>query len=145
MSQSYVSRVIQQGKIKYGVTDLRTATGLYFSAEEIQYLQSLPREIIKDMELIAFVVDILGIRPLHPFYQLFESSPNVRIAALSNLGVQNKHLEQIFKKNQPTISMVIKRGAERAAKIEKLNRYDFNIPVKLDYVRENGLVVNKTY
>lgn len=145
INQSQISRIYNAAKIKYGKTNIRETAGVHFSEEEIYYLMQLPREIIADMELVAFVLHVLGLRPRHPFFDVHESN-STQIAALASLGVQNKHLVDIFNKTQPTISMAVKRNLERVKRIERVTRFDYKIPLGLEYERVGtGIVVNKTY
>jgi hypothetical protein len=124
VSQSYVSReLIEARKIVSRETFIMETERL-FTSEEIQFIQYLPREILSDMQCLAFIQDVIGVKPLHPFFTNYETSANLRIAALASLGIQNKRLVEIFNKNQPTVSMVVKRGLDRATTMERSNRYD---------------------
>jgi hypothetical protein len=129
VSQSYVSKVIIEGRKTVSRETFIHATERLFTGEEIKFIQYLPRVILSDMQCLAFIQDILGIKPLHPFFINYTTSENIRIAALATLGIQNKRLMEIFKKNQPTISMVVKRNGDRVLGMDRSNRYD----VELDY------------
>lgn len=123
-SQSNTSRLIKEAQMYYGTTDIKNTAAIQFQPEEIKYIQMLPRTIINDTQIIAFVNNILGINVVHPFYSVFNHNANVRIAALSDLGIRNKQLQIIFKKTQPSISMIIKRNIQRSREIERVSRYD---------------------
>jgi hypothetical protein len=123
ISQSYVSQLILKGKETISNEKYIAATDIQWSAEEIQYLQMLPREIISDIGVIAFINDILGVDVIHPFFQHYDYAINWRIAALGSMGIQNKKLVQIFKKSQPAVSMIIKRSHVKANSIQRENRY----------------------
>jgi hypothetical protein len=123
-SQSYVSKEIIKARKNVTRETMIQETEQLWSAEEIQYLQFLPREVIEDIPVLAFIENILGVVPLHPFFQYIDTSEQVRIAALSSLGIQHKRLQTLFHKNQSTISMVVKRSQERALAIERPHRYE---------------------
>jgi predicted DNA-binding protein (UPF0251 family) len=129
VSQSYVSRELIEARKKVSRETFIQATEMLFTGDEIKFIQYLPREILSDMQCLAFIQDILGINPLHPFFMNYTTSENVRIAALASMGIQNKRLMEIFNKNQPTVSMIVKRSMERAIAMERTNRYD----VELNY------------
>ena len=130
-SQAAVSYMLREARIKISLKDLSNAAAIQFTGEEIAYIQSLPREVIKDAPLIAFVNNILNLNVYHPFYGAFAKNDQIRIAALSLLGIQNKHLEKIFKKKQSTVSMIIKRFRDKAEVIERSTRYDFSMTIKV--------------
>jgi hypothetical protein len=126
LTQPSVSRLLTEANILVpdsNINELKQTS--LFQPHEIRWLQSLPREVLSDIQLIAFVENILEIYPLHSFYTNFESGISLRIAALSSLGVQNKCLQAMFNKSQPTISMTAKRNMERMLKMERYNRYEF--------------------
>jgi hypothetical protein len=119
VSQSQVSKVLLQARKGSVVPPV-----LEFGSDEIKYLQFLPREIILDSQLVAFVENILNYEVDHQFFQFFLQNDNIRIAALASLGIQNKKLQQIFKKAQSSVSMNIKRNTKRALELERPNRYE---------------------
>jgi hypothetical protein len=121
-SQQWVSSQIIKGRMNPSQV-IDDVFNLQFTIDEIRYIQFLPREIIKDIEVIAFVNNVLGLEVYHPFYQHYDHVANMRIAALARLGVQNKHLERMFKKSQSGVSMIIKRYNSKL-NVERPNRYD---------------------
>jgi transcriptional regulator len=128
-SQQWVSSQIIKGRMNPQQV-IEDTLDLQFSIDEIRYIQFLPREIIKDIEVIAFVNNILGLEVYHPFYQHYDHVANMRIAALAGLGVQNKHLERMFKKTQSGVSMIVKRMTPKL-NIERGNRYDSTAPFQI--------------
>ena len=124
VSQSYVSRELIEVRKTVSRETFEELTKDLYTPEEIEYIQRLPREIIKDMPVLAFIEDILGVHPTHPFFTIFDTSVGIRMAALSSLGIQNKCLMKLFGKNQSTTSMTVKRYAKRALELERLNRYE---------------------
>lgn len=133
ISQSLVSRKITEGRRQFTRPDIQNLNAsIDWTIEELLFLQQLPREIIKDIPLVSFIIYILGIKLTHPFYFLYDND-NVSMAALHSLGIQNKRIQELFKKTQPTVSMAVKRNLDRALKIEKDTRYSFNITnIKLE-------------
>lgn len=123
LSQSSISKILQEGRF------IQLDFVLDFEPSEIETLQRLPREIIPDIPLIAFVNNVLKLNPHHTFYMGFGENVNWRIAGLSSLGIQNKHLEKLFGKKQATISMIIKRNIDKVLKTERMQRYDLNMPL----------------
>ena len=77
-----------------------------------------------DIPVLAFIENILGVYPAHTFFQFTNISESLRIAALASLGIQNKRLVVLFNKNQPTVSMTVKRHSERAGTMQIAQRYD---------------------
>lgn len=128
-SQQQVSAQILKARMNPSQV-ISNALDVQFTVDEIRYIQFLPREIIKDIEVIAFVNNVLGLEVYHPFYQHYDHVNNLRIAALAGLGVRNKYLERMFKKSQSGISMVIKRMAPKL-NVERPNRYDSTAPFQL--------------
>jgi hypothetical protein len=124
MSQSYVSKVIMNARKNIPRETYESAISDLFSPEEIQYIHMLPREILPDIPAIAFINNLLGVYPIHPFFDYIETTINARIAGLAWLGVMNKRIVEIFDKNQPTVSMIVKRQTDRIIKMERPNRYD---------------------
>lgn len=123
VSQSYVSKEIIKTRKIVSRETLELETNELWSPEEIQYIHFLPREILPDIAAIAFINDILGYHPIHPFFDYMDTGANARIAALAWLGVMNKRLVEMFKKNQPTVSMIVKRSIGRVSTIERPTRY----------------------
>lgn len=130
-SQAAVSNMLREARVKVHPKDLANASAIQFTPDEIAHIQSLPRDVIKDAPLIAFVNNILNLEVLHPFYSAFAKNDQIRIAALSLLGIKNKHLEKIFKKKQSTVSMIIKRFRDKAEAIERSTRYDFSTTIQV--------------
>lgn len=126
--QSRVSNMIKKAKLQYGATDIKNVAAIQFNADEIKYIQMLPREIINDIQVIAFTNNILGLNVNHPLYSFFSHDVGIRIAALSDLGIRNKHLQYIFNKSQPNITMTVKRKLKRSREIERIARYDKTAP-----------------
>lgn len=123
-SQQLVSKVLVRARKQITEVELFNLSQLEFTPDEIKYIQMLPREILKDVECIAFINNILGIDVVHPFFMHFDYNDNLRIAALASLGVQNKRLMTLFNKSQPSVSMNVKRFMERATTLERNVRYD---------------------
>jgi transcriptional regulator len=124
LTQPNVSRYMKKARETKAVKDLI----LDFTQEELKFVQSLPREIITDMQLIAFYTHILKLRINHPFFMDL-GDKNFRICALHSLGIMNKHLENMFGKSQAGVSMIVKRNGNRAAKIKRELRFDTNSTV----------------
>jgi hypothetical protein len=101
---------------------------LDFTAEELKFVQSLPRDIITDVQLISFYTHILKLKISHPFFMDL-SDESLKISALVSLGIMNKHLENMFGKSQAAVSMIIKRTSDRAAKVQRSMRFDTNSTV----------------
>jgi hypothetical protein len=130
-SQQQVSKQILIAKKGIPHDTVVAALDFTWSIDEIRYIQFLPREIIKDIEVVAFVNDILGVTVQHPFFEHYDYNASIRIAALGRMGIQNKHLVSLFKKPQPTISMTIKRVTEERLSVERPQRYDSTAPYYL--------------
>jgi predicted transcriptional regulator len=120
ISQPNVSRQIKKARESKSAENMI----LDFTAEELKFVQSLPRDIISDMQLIAFYNNILKLRISHPFFSSVGNIDQLRICALASLGVMNKKLEKMFNKTQATVSMIIKRNSEKAAKVNRPMRFD---------------------
>jgi hypothetical protein len=124
ISQSYVSKELMRG---YEIVPRETflaETNDIWTVQEIEFLHRLPREVIKDIPVLAFIEDILKVHPNHPFFVHVDTPTNLRIAALISLGIQNKRLMVLFDKSQPSISMYGKRYTQRILEMERTNRYD---------------------
>jgi predicted transcriptional regulator len=119
LTQPNVSRYMKKARETKSAKDLI----LDFTAEELKFVQSLPREIITDMQLISFYTHILKLKISHPFF-LNLSDESLKISALASLGIMNKHLENMFGKSQAAVSMIIKRTSERSAKVQRSMRFD---------------------
>jgi hypothetical protein len=128
-SQQHVSAQIIKGRMNSSKL-IEDTLDLQFTVDEIRYIQFLPREIIKDVEVVSFVNNILGLEVYHPFYQHYDHVASMRIAALAGLGVQNKHLERMFNRSQSGVSMIIKRYQTKLD-VERPNRYDATAPFQL--------------
>jgi hypothetical protein len=124
ISQSYVSKELIYARKTVPRETFLEQTSNIWTSEEIQFLQFLPREVVTDIQVLAFIEDILHVYPNHSFYQHYEAPINLRIAALASLGIQHKRVGEIFNKNQPTISMNVKRHMEKALETERPNRYE---------------------
>lgn len=136
ISQSVVSRRLKEARRKINLYELYHGRLFTITSEEIMHLQALPREILNDSQLIAFVTDILRIYPTHNFYSNFEYNSSLKCAALYSLGVQNKRLQTLYKRSQAAVSMSVRRTLEKAMKVERFNRYDLNVPLTL---QEKGM------
>lgn len=132
VSQSYVSKVIIAARKKVSRETLEDIS-LVWTPDEIKYIHMLPRDILPDIPAIAFINNILGVNPIHGFFDYMNTNTNARIAGLAWLGVMNKRLMQLFGKNQSTISMVSKRMTEGIMKVQRINRYDHVDVYKLTY------------
>lgn len=119
LTQPNVSRYIKKARETKSAKDMI----LDFTAEELKFVQSLPREIITDMQLIAFYTHILKLRISHPFFANL-SDDSLKISALASLGIMNKKLEELFGKSQAAVSMIIKRTTERSANVQRSMRFD---------------------
>jgi hypothetical protein len=124
VSQSFISRELINARKTVSRETFEKETKDIYEPEEILYIQNLPREIINDMQVLAFIENILGVKPIHPFFNILSTSEGVRMAALSSLGIQNKRLMELFKRNQTAVSMNVKRHMERAMNLERPNRYE---------------------
>lgn len=124
VGQSTVSRILNEAKIIVAPSKMREIRAIQFEPHEIKSIQLLPRAIIKDAQVIAFIENILNIYPIHSFYGTFENDTSIRIAALSSLGIQNKKLVELFDRSQPAVSMIVKRNKTKAERIERFNRFD---------------------
>jgi hypothetical protein len=128
-SQQHVSNQLIKARMNSSKV-INDTLDVQFTIDEIRYIQFLPREIIKDVQVVAFVNNILGLEVYHPFYQHYDHVNNLRIAALSSLGIQTKHLQSIFKKPQSSVSMTAKRYSDKLD-VERPNRYDSTAPFRL--------------
>ena len=133
-SQSYISKELRAARAYVSRETFIQATENLFTSDEIKFIHQLPREILPDMVCIAFIENLLGIKPVHPFFDFYDTSDNVRIAALAYLGIQQTRLVQIFKKNQTTISMIVKRSMDRVLEMERLNRYEQTMDYRFEIV-----------
>lgn len=136
LKQSSISRIIKEAKIKCNIQDIRLLSLQDFDSDDIKKLQSLPREILTDIQLISFVQNILGMNVLHPFYEYFYGGHKIRITALAALGIQQVHLEKLFNKSQSTISTMVKNTNEKDIKQERDMRYNITESLKI-VPREN--------
>lgn len=127
MGQSTVSKFLKTHNVSD--TDIRNTAVVDYSIEEIKFLHKLPRGILNDAQLIAFVNNILGLNIHHPFYSSPSMTENIRISALHDLGIRQKQLVRIFGKTQPAISMIIKRTIERTRDVESPLREDVDSSV----------------
>lgn len=123
ISQSLVSTQLAKARGTVSSESYTKQTDLAFTVDEIRFIQFLPREIIKDSEVVAFVNNILGLEVYHPFYEFYTHAINLRIGALANMGVMNKHLVKIFNKSQTSISMTAKRYKDKP-EVDRESRYD---------------------
>lgn len=130
-SQASISLALKQATASVPNQSFKDNTANLFTAEELKNIQSLPREIIGDVQLIAFVNDILGLDVIHPFFQFYTYKSQTRIAALSTMGVRQARLMEVFNKNQSTISLIIKRLKDSIEKYEHESRYDSTAEYKL--------------
>lgn len=124
VSQSQVSKEILVARKNISPSNFKLVTKDLWSPEEIHYIHMLPREILPDIVAIAFINNILGVHPVHGFFDYMDTTVNARIAALAWLGVMNKRLVELFHKNQPTISMIVKRNMDRIITIQRVARYE---------------------
>jgi predicted transcriptional regulator len=139
LTQPNVSRYMKKARETKAAKDLI----LDFTAEELKFVQSLPRDIITDVQLISFYTHILKLKISHPFFMDL-SDESLKISALASLGIMNKHLENMFGKSQAAVSMIIKRTSDRAAKVQRSMRFDTNSTVyKIEkIIPENKYVTN---
>jgi hypothetical protein len=140
-SQGYVSTALKQANATVPDQSFKDNTANLFTAEEIKNIQFLPRDIIGDVQFIAFVNDILQLEIIHPFFQFYTYKTNTRITALSNMGVRQIRLQEIFKKSQSSISMLVKRLKDSVDKYEQESRYDNTAEYRL--VVKSIVVPNK--
>jgi predicted transcriptional regulator len=119
LTQPNVSRYMKKARETKAAKDLI----LDFTEQELKFVQSLPRDIITDVQLIAFYTHILKLKISHPFFMDL-SDESLKISALASLGIMNKHLENMFGKSQAAVSMIIKRTSERSAKVRRSMRFD---------------------
>lgn len=123
-SQSYISKELIIARQKVLKDTFIQQTSNLYTAQEVQYVQMLPRSIIGDMQVLAFIENVLGVTPIHPFFNHYDTPMNIRIAALASLGIQNKCLMVMFDKSQPNISMMVKRYSQKTIETQRDNRYD---------------------
>jgi predicted transcriptional regulator len=124
LTQPNVSRYMKKARETKAAKDLI----LDFTEQELKFVQSLPRDIITDVQLIAFYTHILKLKISHPFFMDL-SDESLKISALASLGIMNKHLENMFGKSQAAVSMIIKRTSDRSAKVQRSMRFDTNSTV----------------
>lgn len=110
IGQPTVSQTLKEAYFKHGSGDITELKEITYTEEEIKSIQLLPRTIIKDLQVMSFVNNILGIEVDHPFYEKLNTT--LRIVALNSLGVQQKHIAKIFNRTQSSISMTIHRTNE---------------------------------
>lgn len=140
-SQAYVSIALKQANSTVPDQSFKDNTANLFTVEEIKYIQFLPRDIISDVQCIAFVNDLLGLDVLHPFFQFYTYKSNTRLTSLHSMGVRQARLMEIFNKNQSTVSLVIKRLKDSIDKYKHENRYDDTANYKLVVKSAKELVV----
>jgi hypothetical protein len=137
LTQPNVSRYITKARKDKSAKDLI----LDFTEDELKFIQSLPREIITDIQLIAFYTHILKLRISHPFF-INLSDESLKISALASLGIMNKHLEAMFGKSQAAVSMIIKRTSERSAKVQRSMRFDTaSVVYKIEKIIPNNKIL----
>lgn len=144
MSQSNVSRELKAARLRHGQRD--DLKMIQFDGEDIKRIQALPREVLSDVQCIAFVHDVLGVYPIHTFYDVFNQNTQSRIIALHQLGIPGTKLAKIYGKANSTISMMVKRHDERVQKLERGFRYDnLDQPLRLrpDRYVERGVLNGK--
>lgn len=130
-SQPYISGALRKARNNVNVENFQKSTDFKFEAHEIKQVQFLPRDMITDTQVMAFIVDLLGVQVSHPFYNYYSHNPTTRMIALSSLGIQQKKLAQIYKKSQNNISMQVKKGLDKVLAIEYVGRYDDTAPFML--------------
>lgn len=124
VSQSYVSKMLIKARETVSRETLAKLEDDLYTPEEVQYIQYLPREVLPDIPAIAFINNILKVYPQHGFFSYLDTALNSRIVGLAWLGVQNKHICKLFNKNQPTVSMIVKRSLEKMPAIIRPARYE---------------------
>lgn len=143
LSQSQISRDLKAARLRLGQRD--DLKMIQFDGEDIKRIQALPREVFSDVQCIAFVHDILGVYPIHAFYDLYNHNTQNRIVALNKLGIPGTKLAKVYGKASSTISMMVKRHEDRVQKLERGFRYDhLDQPLRLRPERyvETGRVRN---
>jgi hypothetical protein len=95
----------------------------HFDHVDLRALHELPREVLPDITLIAFVQDVLKLDSWHVFYQWY-GTPSQRMAALHHLGMKNLRIAQIFGKTSGTVSMAVKRFYTKTINLERPKRYE---------------------
>lgn len=124
--QSTISRMLADSRKKNKTAEMEKAKfSIRWTLEELKGIQELPREILPDFPLVVFVEDILELEIDHPFYKMLRPTVIMRMASLSFLGVQNKHIQRIYNKTQPTVTMAIKRNMQSVRRAERDTRYNF--------------------
>lgn len=122
-SQAHVSMALKKAKTGVSTQNDEKALQVEWSVDEVKAIQFLPREILNDNEAAGFIIDILQVDVTHPFFTHNVFSETARAAGLASIGVRHRQLEKIFRKNQSTISMMVKRGLA-ATQYERSGRYD---------------------
>lgn len=136
-SQSFVSQQLFRAREMMSHKTFLKRTDIIWTVDEIRYIQFLPRDIIKDVEVIAFVNNILGLEIHHPFYMHYNTPVTVRIAALYNMGIQNKHLQKVFGRKQTAVSNAAKRYKSKVS-IDRPNRYDSTVTFSMGLQKSNN-------
>jgi hypothetical protein len=130
-SQGFISTALKQARGRIPEQSFKDNINNLFSVDEIKKLQFMPRIIIGDVQVMSFIMDVLGLEIAHPFFQFYVYQTNTRITALAKMGVRQVRLQEIFNKNQSTISMTIKRLQDSVEKYESSSRYDSTADYKL--------------
>lgn len=127
-SQAYISIALRKARENVNIGEYEQATNFKWESYELKQVQFLPRDMLSDPQAMAFIVDLLGVQVSHPFFNFYTHNPNTRMIALYSMGIQQKKLVEIYKKNQSTIAMQVKRGSDKVSSIEFTGRYDNTAP-----------------
>lgn len=125
IDQPAVSRFLKDARLKYGAGDITNLQAIEFDVDEIKSIQLLPRELLTDVQCVAFVQHILGLDVMHHMFGFNGWKETTKIAALSALGIQQNHLSRIFNKSTAAISITVARKKEKEL-INNRFRYDIN-------------------
>ena len=94
-----------------------------FNVFQLKALANLPREVIKDYPLLAFVQNILKLDIIGSKFYDWNGTVPKRMAALDSLGIKQKFIGEIFEKTSGTVSTNVKRN-QKYIDFEKAVRYD---------------------
>jgi hypothetical protein len=133
ISQARVSYVLKEAKILYGAINVAEHASVVFTPKEIESIQKLPVDVLTDIQLLAFVNNVLDLVVNHLFYNVTNANVNSRASALGSLGIQKQHIAKLFNRTPSSISnLMIRRGdSAKGLKIADPMRYDISVPLAI--------------
>lgn len=108
-SQSSVSIILKKASKEITNNDIMELSAGQWTIDDMLVLQNQPREILRDNEFMAFVMDVLKLEVSHPLFHFWKLSEYKRITALASLGIQPSFIGKLFNRTSANISMISKR------------------------------------